>query len=169
MSWFSIPNAFKADTLAKSAQVNENFDKVEEAFNGLFQMDTVAGEGELILLTTNYQDVPGASVTLTPAIPSLVRIDVVFGFVIPGVTLAFGQALGSIKVDSGSEQDRAAVLEVPEPAFPAGATVPQSYTLSLAAGSHTIKMRAKKGASGNVKVFPPTCSLSYLMIPDPEP
>lgn len=182
MSWFSIPKSFAAKTLAKAAEVDENFEAVEEALNGLFGVDRVSASGDLTC-TNSYQDVNGASLAITPPLASKLLCLATFDFEIAaGNKFAglWGKAFGALNVD-GSDQAAKAVfqhryLNTTETGNTpvARATVAQGYAVDLIAGAHTVTLRAKyetgeKGENHTVKAIAQGTQFLYLLIPDPEP
>lgn len=99
-------------------------------------------------LTLVYEDAPGASLEITPAVPSLLLVTAVFCF---GWENADTQsAQGTISLD-GVDQTSMAVLTNTVPGATGAdalTTVPQVYSLSLSAAKHTVKMRARRVAAG---------------------
>lgn len=111
-----------------------------------------AAATENLTLTTSYQDVPGGKLEITPTAAGKLLVVTVFTFAVEsGVPVESVTALGTLKLDSESEQAALAELifgseeEVQEEMT---ATATQVYALTLTAAAHTIKMRAKRGASG---------------------
>lgn len=149
MSWFSMPKAAVAHTTAKAADVDANFDAIEDAFNGLFKGDRVSASADLVLFKDPYTDVPGASGAVSPPVPSLLFVWAVFS-----VT---GEVTGVVNLD-GADQ--------PYEAAGGGEFVPQVLCLKLNAGAHTVKLRAKADAG---TVHKTNTGFTYLLVPNPEP
>jgi hypothetical protein len=160
MSWFKRLRSFSPEEEIKAGDFEAEYDNLAEALNGL-----VAGAdvrcSESLTLTGAFQDVPGASATITLSRASLVFVWATWGLGATGGLLP-GTA-GSLSVD-GAEQPVVAegMEEVADFAS-------QSYCLKLTAGSHTIKQRARL-VSGNTGVcIKNFTGFTYLVLPNPEP
>lgn len=171
MSWFKTPKIFTAKTTAKAAEVDENFEKIEEAFNGLFTYGVVSASEFIGLSSTSWVGVPGASVALSPTIPSKVLVVANFDFTVNAAS-GTQAAYGSISVDSGEPDSHTAILfskalKIGETVEPR-ATVSQVYVVGLTAGAHTIALRAKGlSAVAGITVNETSTRLLYLMLPEP--
>jgi hypothetical protein len=125
----------------------------------------VSASGSDLTLTTSYQDVPGASLEITPAVASVLLVHAVFdlGF-IAGASAVF-EAVGTMKVDSDAEQARLAVLTVRLVTTESQrASVAQTYAIPLTAAKHTLKLRAKRGAENGAVCYTANTSFSYLLL-----
>ena len=107
------------------------------------ELATDDATGEIIGLTGAYQDIPGASLAITPAVASKALILATFNFQVGGSN---GVAVGSIKVDEAAEEAQTAQLGTALDIITG--TVTQAYIVSLSAAAHTIKMRAKRVSGG---------------------
>jgi hypothetical protein len=146
MSWFSRKKAFEEEADILGVDFETEFDTIANAFNGLFKGDRVSASSNL-LLTGGYKDVPGASVSITPSMSSLLYVWPVFVTTAGGVT-------GVVNVD-GSDQ-----------AYEANTV--QALCISLTAGAHTVKLRAKPIFVG-AELQKTNTGFTYLLVPDPEP
>ena len=126
---------------------------------------TASGESTL---TASYADVSGAKLEITPSVASLLLVTAVFDFEVETVATpgAVVEAVGSLKVDSESEQSIGAIFSKKSlgtvDALRNSAS--QTYALSLTAATHTIKMRAKKNGEGTAKARTFATRLSYLLL-----
>lgn len=175
MSWFSIPKVFTAETKAKAAEVNENFDAVETALNGLFKAGRVNGEALTIGENPARVDVPGSSKTLTLALASLVLIHLEADIELEVGANEKHSASVVLNVD-GVDQATGANAGGQGTSIVVEASAAVSYVLTLAAGSHTLKMRAEHagylvpgGGARAARFSPISLGYSYLVIPNPEP
>jgi hypothetical protein len=153
--WYERAKAFVASTPAKAEDVEAEFDNIEEALNSLFP-GGVARCSENLLLTpdTAYHDVPGTTVTLTPTVESKLFVVAVFDFI------CRIECRGTINVD-GSDQAAEAIADLES-----HATSPQVYAITLAPGSHTVKMRARRTANIEFESILATDSgFLYLLVP----
>lgn len=102
-----------------------------------------ASSGDLTL-TTSYQDVPGAALSITPVVASTLKVTAIFEFGPEGG--ASGEMLGTLRLDA---EDQSRVARGGAASIGEKGTYSQIYALALTAAPHTIKMRAKRvGASG---------------------
>lgn len=92
-----------------------------------------ASEG--LTLTETTQDVPGAKLEITPAVSSKLLVIPIFE-VTGSAALSFA---GTVKLDAAADEANAARL-----ANTTIGTTTQVYVLSLSAGAHTVKLRAKR-------------------------
>lgn len=106
--------------------------------------------------TLNYSDVPGASVTFTPAIAgyALVMITV-------DCSMSSGGLLSAKLVVDGTAESEEALIQAPSGT--ARATVSQTYRVSLSAASHTLKIQGKYIVTGGT-IYNPHTTISYIFI-----
>lgn len=153
----------------------ENF----EQLLGLLPTPPSSGEqsatGDLTPLTTSFQDVPGAELALTSSVDSVGVVTASFD--LEGVADANSGIFlprGTLQVDGTDEGDDASwQLHAPTGQnHPNGVmqriVVTQTYHAELAAGEHTLKLRARKDALAGTA--PHHCRaagtrLSYVLIP----
>lgn len=108
-----------------------------------------------LTLTGAFQDVPGASLAITPAVASLLLVTAVFDLEVhsegPQV-----YAVGGLNVD-GEDEEETAVTGILPPGnnIIIRQTVSQVYAIPLTAAAHTIKLRAKR--EGSVAASNNTC------------
>ena len=167
MTWFTRKIDLEEDADALASDVDEEFDNIKSAFNGLFTVGVEAATEDLAL-SSSYADIPGAEVTLKPTAASHLLVVAVFDF---KAASNLAECKGTIRVDSTDQTPEARL-------FPEGAdltdngqgTVTQVYDIELSSGSHTIKQRAKYNTvAGGTKALATHTRFLYLMIPDPEP
>lgn len=166
MSIYDRATALAEEEDIDAAPLEEEFDNIDEAFNGLFRADRVSASG-LLTLTTSFADVPGASLSITTAVPSLLLVNAVADF--ENLLSAAGeqQSIGVLNVD-GTDRGEELIS-----GFPIGAiqtareTVAQAFCISLTAGAHTIKLRAKCGGTHTSRAHFPGTGFTYLLIPQP--
>lgn len=109
----------------------------------------VVSTAENLTLTTSYQDVPGATLEITPAVASILKVTAFFDLDTRENTIA----VGSIKVDAKAEETIAArvssgiSLDVSTD-LTQRAVTGQVWTVPLTAAAHTVKMRVKREGSG---------------------
>jgi hypothetical protein len=160
--WYKRAKSFVAKSAAKAADVEGEFDNIEEAFNGLFKAGRVQASGKGTL-TGAYSDIPGASADLVVAVPSLLIAVVTFDI----SAREADTFIGNLNMDgvTGQEAAFAPTSSV------SGIRVPvtQTYFKKLAAGTRTIKMVAKKNGSSPEIFSAANSGFTYLLIPDPEP
>lgn len=159
MSWFKIPKSFTAKTTAKAAEVNENFEEVEDALNELFKSARVQSTGKPTL-GASYVEVPGTSKTIEVARASLLIVTATFD-----VSVSTATFTGNLEIDEAT-QTQEAVLNAAAGTIRGAVT--QTYFKEIAKGSHTVKMVGKKNGSAEVFDVENT-GYTYLVIPDPEP
>lgn len=158
MTWFKRQKTFAEETEILADDFEEEFDEIAGAFNGLFSAGTVAANSGLVL-TTSYQDVPGAVLSITPSVPSLLLVNMSFG-----KEYEDKFAYATLKLDSAAEEAPAIVLLTNE--FSGS----QPFLLKLSAGAHTVKIRAKRAeVTGKVEIQEGRTRFTYLLIPNPEP
>lgn len=118
---------------------------------------------EDLTLTSSYQDVPGASLEITPTVESKLIVLAAYNFTFTEHVQGF-KYYGTLKVDSGSEQSNVAKLGGNNASFEA--TVFQPYVLTLSAAKHTINMRAKGevNAAASPKVLKTNTGFVYLLL-----
>jgi hypothetical protein len=168
MSWFSIPQAETAHTKAKAAPLSANFQAIEDAFNGLFKAGKVKSSGDLTL-TTSFQDVPDATLSITPAIPSLLIVTATFDFDSPNGQGRQGPFEGELNVDAASQVGEAIYTGGVAAGDGGRATVAQNWMVTLAAGAHTVKLRAKATPGLSDICRGTHTGFTYLLIPNPSP
>lgn len=95
-----------------------------------------------LTLTTSYQDVPGATLEISPAVASSLKVTAIFRF----MQHENGTARGTVQVD-GVDQEGSAILTPYSGSTVMEATVSQVYLLPLTAAVHTIKLRARREAA----------------------
>lgn len=164
MSWFTRKKSFVAKTPAAAADVEAEFDHIADGFNGLFKPGRVSASGDLTL-TTSYQDVPGATLSITPTVASTLLVWATAD--LEGSTpteIAVGKAIAVLNVDSADRSEQlingflstSAILRE---------TVGQSFSISLTAAAHTIKLRAKMEKLTSGKARETNTGFTYLLIP----
>lgn len=171
MTWFSTPQAFVADTPARAAGVNENFDAVAAAFNGIVQGGVVTVSEDKIQTTEAEIELPGSSKTITLAQASLVQVTTFFDWTMETSSGGPGQTYvrGYLNV-GGSNQSAYASLGLHETEF-VQATCGMTYMLELAAGEHALKLKQKVFKTPSVISVTTATStrFSYLVFPNPAP
>lgn len=122
-------------------------------------------------LSTSYQDVPGTSLEITPAAPSLLKVTAVFRLhTIRSSGIEEPEAFGTVRIDSEDQSPPANLqsnLATPGSAtLETTATILQVYLLSLTTASHTIKLRAKssKSVSGFSRCYAEGTRFLYELI-----
>jgi hypothetical protein len=119
-------------------------------------------------LTTSYADVPGCSVTFDVDEAATLVITGIFAFIDVAADTGWEQAFGIVLVD-GSQPEanvHAYLREVTAMAgLPQGATAAVVTHASVSAGSHTVKLQAKKvGVGGTVDLSAPDTTLSIIAV-----
>lgn len=164
MSWFTTKKAFTAGTKAKAAELNENFDQIEDTFNSLFQAGRVQAGGKGTL-TSSYSDIPGASVTLTVPQASLLLAVATFDVAVPESTFF----TGNLNIDGATGPECILAAPISLGGDRIREAVTQVYFKELAAGSKTVKMVGKRNGA-DVEIFnAANTGFLYLLVPDPEP
>lgn len=110
--------------------------------------------GALLVLTTSYQDIPGTTLEITPAVTSILRIWAVFGFqaqILSGVEESV--AFGITNLDGVDQLAQYAQLGVVSAATVIGQGALATNLSLTAAIKHTIKLRAKKTGTGSTAVL----------------
>jgi hypothetical protein len=110
----------------------------------------VVASGSLVL-TTTYQDIPGLSLEVTPAVAS--KLNVMTTSLLGNVTE--GVHIG-LKVD-GEAEDLGGI------AATTAATITTVHAAALTAAKHTVKVRAKLAFAGSGELTP-ICRLQYLLV-----
>lgn len=177
MSWFSRIREFVEEEDAKADDLEAELDNIAEALNGQFAGGSAAASEDLTL-TGSYQDVPGASVSCALEQAGLVLVTAVFDFNVARTTVG---AIGAVmlgEMNVGGSGQAATAIYAPTTMLVSGtagglrATVAQTWLLSLASGSTTLKLRAKYSSveSGcTAKIFATHTRFTYLAVADPEP
>jgi hypothetical protein len=99
--------------------------------------------GSDMSLTTAYADLSGAKLEIVPTVESKLYV-----YMVVRRSAGTSVVTASLKLDSNAEET--VVAEVaPGASSSEGATAAQVYELTLSAASHTVQMRAKRGASGS--------------------
>jgi hypothetical protein len=113
--------------------------------------DVVEASGDLAL-TGAYQDVPGASLDITPAVASKLKVTAVWDLYVKGQDTSGvlgAQALGTLSIDGEDQSEQVEHgIEINSGFFGVFATrgiACQVYAIPLTAAKHTLKMRAKRG------------------------
>jgi hypothetical protein len=121
-------------------------------------MGEVDATGNLTL-TGTAQDVPGATITLTPTVPGKLVVIGTFDFSVA----VSGEILGGYLNVDGAALTQAALLSGPENR----AAVTRQWTVSLTAASHTIKLQAYRvsGTSTAHLVNSTHSGFSYQFVP----
>lgn len=143
-----LPYPVDADIPNGPAQIKALADALDALKWGSRNLKPTAGvvqASESLSLSGAYQDVPGTSLEITPAVASILKVTAVFEFRAGEVTAEYA---GTMRLDA-ADQTPLALLGVSN-VSPSKATVVQVYSLALTAALHTIKMRARRssGASG---------------------
>jgi hypothetical protein len=166
MSWFTRAKSFVEKTPAAAADVEAEFDNIADSFNGLFKTGRVSAS-ENLTLTTSYQDVPGASLSITPSVASRLLVwataDVQVG---TPTQLSLGYAFVKLNVDGADRTEQmlrgyfggAAVERQP---------LHQDYSITLTAAAHTIKLRSKMENAESATCYGTHTGFTYLLIPEP--
>ena len=115
---------------------------------------------DLTLQNGTYADVPGATITLTPAVPSTIVVIATFDMDTPGSGYAGN---GKINID-GADQTPTAILGAGATAlsFNRGSAVTMIQA-NLTAASHTIKLRAQNSGSPSGIVRAPHTHFFYIL------
>lgn len=111
----------------------------------------IVGASGNLTLTNSYQDVPGATIDITPDVASVLKVTAVFGLQASvGAGDSRAESLGTINVD-GVDESRVARAKLDTTASSSDElkiTAAQVYFVALTAARHTIKMRAKFEVGG---------------------
>lgn len=161
MSIYERKREFIEDEDALADDIEVEFDGIAAALNSLVAGGVVSASEDLTLKNTT-QDVPGAEVNLSPTVASKLLVVANFRVFCSGATIFEG----FLRV---GESDQSQVAYLGETTT-AETMASQIYVVDLAAGTHTVKLRAKApSVSGAPKVRATHSRLLYLLIPDPEP
>lgn len=129
-------------------------------------------------ITESYADVTGFStLTITPAVTSLLLVTAVFDFQVEQTGSSVGSAFtfdvqGTVRLDSSDQTPVARLLGAvgmnAAGDYRERATVTQVYALALTAAEHTVKPRVKRGeliggGSKSAVVFPSNTKLLYQL------
>jgi hypothetical protein len=145
---------------ASAATIESEFDNIADAFNGLFRAGRASASDDLSLKSAEYNDIPGASVTLTLSAPGLLMVNALFELELPAGGLVFE---GALNVD-GSNQAQIARLSYGEHvAFQSH----QTWCVPLGVGVRTIKLRGRNELGEAGKVKKTNSGFTYLLIPEP--
>ena len=164
MSIFQRVKSFVENTEILAEDFEAEFDAIAEAFNGLFKPGRVSASGTLAL-TTSYQDVPGASLSITPAVPSLLLVLATANLELANPSSA-AEALATLNVDGSDRADKMRLTSIISAGL-AGGTFTQGYDVSLSAAAHTVKMRAKRVNAESGACQEANTGFLYLLIPEP--
>lgn len=141
----SIPYPEDSDPPAGPQQIQELADLLDTLKWGSRNLKPTAGivaASEDLTLTTSYQDVPGATLEITPAVASKLLVTAVFAF----SESSSGGASGTVNFNG---EDQAIEARANADVSSASDTRAQVYSLDLAVEKNTIKLRAKYlGAKG---------------------
>jgi hypothetical protein len=152
--------SFSEDTDATASTIESEFDNIADAFNGLFRADRVSATEDLSLKGAEYNDIPGASVTLTLSAPGLLIVNALFELELPAGGLVFE---GALNVD-GSNQGPIARLSYGEHiAFQAH----QTWCVPLSVGAHIVKLRGRNELGDAGKVKKTNSGYTYLLVSEP--
>jgi hypothetical protein len=123
----------------------------------------VAATGTLTLGA--LADIPGATLTLTPSVPSKLRVTGVFDFQLGGSSAGSTQARGYLDVD-GAKQTRYAEADgfAKAEQWNWQGTVVQVWEVALTAAEHTAKLRAEKLNVGNGTVNEKQTCFMYELV-----
>lgn len=121
-----------------------------------------------LALTTSYADIPGCSVTFDVAAAATLVITGIFAFYDLAVDAGWQQANGIVLVDGAAPEANVTAYLKEVTAYGGldqGSTVPVITHASVAAGTHTVKLQAKKSnAAGTVSTSSPDTTLSILVV-----
>ena len=113
---------------------------------------------ETLTLSGSFQDIVGAKLEISAAVSSKLLAIASFDFEAGSGT---DSLRGTLNVDSSD-------LPAEAPFFPgvntARGSAVQLYSISLAVGSHTIKMRAKRAAGSAGKCFATSSHMMYVLL-----
>jgi hypothetical protein len=166
MSIFERVKSFVEDETITGENFEAEFDAIAEAFNGLFRAARVGASAELTL-TGSSQDVPGATLSITPAVPSLLLVFATAE--IETVVGGTGEQLATLSLNVDGVDRAEPILS----GFPLVATtsqhetVGQDYCISLTAAAHTVKLRGKASGPFTSRVKEAGTGFVYLLIPQP--
>lgn len=152
---------FVEDTEADATTVESEFDNIADWLTDLFQTDRIAASADLELPKA-ITDIPGASTTIVAPRASKLLVWTTFDF---EVLSDDGSAIGYLYVDSVG-QSPAAVLT--GDTVGTRQIVPQNYCMSVAPGSHEVKLRGNSPAvAKSCKSYQVHTAFTYLLIPEP--
>ncbi len=107
---------------------------------------------EDLALTGSYQDVPGATLEITPAVAGNLLVVATFDLETGAGDNAAGTAQGTLRVDEEDQVATAFVSTTTPGTHAIRATCTQCYIVPLSAAAHTLKLRAKYvSGSGSCK------------------
>lgn len=160
MTWFSRKKEFPEEADILGDDFETEFDAIADAFNGLFKADRVAASENWAISEIALSDVPGATLSITPSVASLLLVMAV----VSGQATATTTIIEAVVDVDGADQ--AAKIKFTSP-LSEQVSDSQVFCIALAAGAHTVKLQAKSNFPA-VGVAPYT-GFVYLLIPDPEP
>lgn len=166
MSLFERVQSFVEGTDADAEAIEAEFDAIAAAFNGLFEVGRISASSDLSL-TSSYQDVPGATLSITPSVPSLLLVFAVAD--LEGSTpteIAVGKTIAVLNVD-GSDRSEQLINGFLSTSAIVRETVSQAFSVSLTAAAHTVKLRAKMEKLTSGKAHQTNTGFLYLLIPEP--
>jgi hypothetical protein len=166
MTWFDRKHAFVEEADALADDVEAEFEGIAEALNSFVQAGRVQAAKALKPMSSSYQDIQGTSKTLVLERASIVQITAVFD-----VTVYEGDSFtGTINVD-GSADVETATFVAPDSIATGHIRLPvtQTWCKELSAGSHAIKLVAKRNGSDTYIFDATNTGYTYLVLPDPEP
>ena len=116
----------------------------------------VAATGALTT-TSSFTDVPGATVTFTPAVAGFAIVNVT-----ADISVSSGGLVSALLVVDGTPESQEIIGQFPTAT--ARGTFAQTYRVSLTAASHTLKVQGKYVAVGGI-IYSPHTTLTYTFIP----
>lgn len=154
-------NAVSSSELADAAATSR---KVQLSYG------TAAASSTLTPLTGSYQDVPGATVTFSPAVASVAFVTAVVYYAFSTASSTIDQVALTRLVVDGVAQSALAVGAVEAkfdntgPSPNVGFTATQTWPITLTAASHTLKLQSSSSSlNGTTTVQSGYTTLSYIL------
>lgn len=155
---YLFPKPGGTDSPDGATQISTLADAVDAALATTLQSFQTAMTGGILTLTSSFQDIAGTSQSITVTRGHAVAMVVATFDVNPTVTTSNNVMIGILNVDGVGQ-----TTETHCDDRISRATVSQTYRVSLAAGTHTLKLQAK-AASGTFLVNPPHTTMLVTVL-----
>lgn len=178
MSWFSRLREYLEEEDILADDFEAEFDAIADALNSLVVTGRTAASEDKIVISGEAWVKANHRISSTAEAISLVRASIV------KIWATFDFDLLLVNGEEMSQEGTVAVDDAAQTAIAVNRftnntagnkrqrkTVSQTYEIELAAGSHTLELWARLSSStgGESKARKTNTSLSYMILPDPEP
>ena len=141
------------------SNIGTNTHATVDNFITVLKQSGIATCTSTLTLTTGWQDVPGCTVTLTPAVAS-------YMYIFANADIGVGNtntAIAAVILDAENPATLAQMIFSGEAAH--RSTVAQTYKKTLTAAQHTIKMQATQVTAASGSVYILHTNFIYLLVP----